>query len=81
MDRIADGVQDAIMSSLLSSLIKFFFHSEEVESTRAGQPAARLSKERVPSSAKGLFVIPDNFNDPLPPEIQRYFDGEYDDTF
>jgi hypothetical protein len=37
---------------------------------------ARLKKERVPGSAKGLFVVPDDFNDPLPPEIQRYFDGE-----
>jgi antitoxin (DNA-binding transcriptional repressor) of toxin-antitoxin stability system len=47
--------------------------------TRAGQPVARLKNERVPGSAKGLFVVPDNFNDPLPPEIQGYFDGEDDD--
>lgn len=24
------------------------------------------------------FVVPDDFNEPLPPEIQRYFDGESD---
>ena len=69
------------MSSLLSNLIKLLGRGGEVVITRGGQPVARLNKERVPGSAKGLFVVPDNFNDPLPSEIQRYFDGEDDDTF
>jgi antitoxin (DNA-binding transcriptional repressor) of toxin-antitoxin stability system len=69
------------MSSLLSNLIKFFARGGEVLIMRAGQPVASLKKDRVPGSAKDLFVVPDDFNDPLPPEIQRYFDGEDDDTF
>ena len=40
---------------------------------------APLLKDRVPGDAKGLFVVPDDFDDPLPPELQRYFDGEGDD--
>jgi len=28
--------------------------------------------------AEGQFVVPDDFDDPLPPEIQRYFEG-YED--
>jgi hypothetical protein len=67
------------MSDVLSILIKVFTRSEEVLITRAEQPVARLKKKRVPGDAKGLFVVPDNFNDPLPPEIQRYFDGQDDD--
>jgi antitoxin (DNA-binding transcriptional repressor) of toxin-antitoxin stability system len=67
------------VSRLLSYLIGVFARGGEVLVTRDGQPVARLKKERVPGDAKGLFVVPDNFNDPLPPELQRYFDGEDDD--
>ena len=72
-----------------SKLLRRVAGGEEVVNARAGHPVARLSpiepevtkprlKERVPGSAKGLVHIPDNFNDPLPPEIQKYFDGEGD---
>ena len=27
---------------------------------------------------RGQFTVPEDFDDPLPPEIQRYFDGESD---
>jgi hypothetical protein len=27
---------------------------------------------------RGQFVVPDDFDAPLPPEIQRYFDGDAD---
>jgi hypothetical protein len=36
-------------------------------------------KRRIPGSAKGLIVVPDDFNDPLPPDLQRYFDGKGED--
>jgi len=67
-----------------SKLLRRVARGEEVVIARAGHPVARLSpikpplKERVPGDAKGLFVVPDNFDDPLPPEIQRYFEGEED---
>ena len=25
---------------------------------------------------RGQLIVPDDFNDPLPPELQRYFEGE-----
>jgi prevent-host-death family protein len=67
-----------------SKLLRQVARGEEVVISRAGKPVARLSpikqplKERVPGSAEGLFVVPADFNDPLPPEIQRYFEGEED---
>jgi prevent-host-death family protein len=67
-----------------SKLLRRVARGEEVVIARAGKPVARLSpikappKERVPGDAKGLFVVPADFNDPLPPEIQRYFEGEED---
>jgi hypothetical protein len=29
---------------------------------------------------RGQFVVPDDFDAPLPPELQRYFDGDADKT-
>jgi len=69
------------VSSLLSKLIQLYARGEEVVITIAGRPVARPKKERVPGDARGLFVVPEDFNDPLPPEIQRYFEGEDDDSF
>ena len=67
-----------------SKLLKRVARGEEIVIARAGQPVARLApinptrKAREPGIWKGLFVVPDNFDDPLPPDIQRYFDGEED---
>ncbi len=67
-----------------SKLLRRVARGEEIVIARSGQPIARLSpiqpalKPRVPGDAKGLFVVPDDFDDPLPPEIQRYFEGEDD---
>jgi prevent-host-death family protein len=68
-----------------SKLLRRVARGEEVLIARAGHPVAHLSPikiplkaRRVPGSAEGLFVVPANFNDPLPPEIQRYFEGEED---
>ena len=55
--------------------------------TQAGQPVAEINPVKsdegneVPLTprpsglAEGQFVVPDDFDDPLPPEIQRYFEG------
>lgn len=55
--------------------------------TQAGQPVAEINPiksaeaEDVPLTprprglAKGDFVVPDDFDDPLPDEIQRLFEG------
>lgn len=57
--------------------------------TQAGRPVAELNpvKSDEPNGtralrpiglAEGQFIVPDDFDDPLPDEIQRYFDG-YED--
>jgi antitoxin (DNA-binding transcriptional repressor) of toxin-antitoxin stability system len=52
---------------------------EEVVIAKAGKPIAKLvpinnkGKKRVLGSAKGEFVVPDDFNDPLPKEIEDLF--------
>ena len=35
--------------------------------------------KRPSGLAKGLFTIPDDFEDPLPEEIQKYFEGRGDE--
>jgi len=52
---------------------------EEIVIAKAGKPVAKLVA--IPSerprfklgSAKGEFVVPDDFNDPLPKEIEDLF--------
>jgi len=52
---------------------------EEVIIAKAGTPVAKLvpidtkAKKRILGSAKGEFVVPDDFNDPLPKEIEDLF--------
>jgi prevent-host-death family protein len=54
--------------------------------TRSGQPFAEITpvvslpKDAAPALrpiglAEGQFVVPDDFDDPLPEEIQRLFEG------
>lgn len=48
---------------------------EEVIIIRAGKPVAKLVpiNHRMFGSAKGEFTVPDDFNDPLPKEIEDLF--------
>jgi prevent-host-death family protein len=55
----------------LANLVQEVGNGAEVVITRNGQPVARLvppeaaTPDRVPGSAKGLFVVPDDFDAPL----------------
>jgi prevent-host-death family protein len=63
----------------LSRLLERVALGEEVIIAKAGTPVAKLvpvtrrKKHRVLGSAKGEFTVPDDFNDPLPKEIEDLF--------
>jgi prevent-host-death family protein len=63
----------------LSRLLERVAMGEEVVIAKAGTPIAKLVslKSARPKfkfgSAKGEFVVPDDFNDPLPKEIEDLF--------
>jgi prevent-host-death family protein len=63
----------------LSKLLERVAMGEEIVIAKAGKPVARLvpvehSRPRFRfGSAKGEFVVPDDFNDPLPKEIEDLF--------
>jgi prevent-host-death family protein len=63
----------------LSKLLERVALGEEVVIAKAGKPVAKLiplnikPKKRMLGSAKGEFVVPDDFNDPLPKEIEDLF--------
>jgi prevent-host-death family protein len=63
----------------LSRLLARVALGEEVIIAKAGTPVARLVpidahvKGRVLGSAKGEFTVPEDFNDPLPKEIEDLF--------
>jgi prevent-host-death family protein len=63
----------------LSKLLERVALGEEIIIAKAGKPVAKLGplnggvKKRVLGSAKGEFTVPDDFNDPLPKEIEDSF--------
>ena len=61
----------------LSRLLERVAQGEEVVIAKGGQRVAKLvaipHNPRWLGSAKGEFVVPDDFNDPLPKEIEDLF--------
>lgn len=63
----------------LSRLLEKVAVGEEVIIAKAGKPVAKLvpvenaPRKRALGTAKGEFVVPDDFNDPLPPEVEESF--------
>jgi prevent-host-death family protein len=63
----------------LSKLLEKVALGEEVVIAKAGKPVAKLvpldnqPKKRILGSAIGEFTVPDDFNDPLPKEIEDLF--------
>lgn len=65
-------VELSLAESQLERLVDEAGAGEEVVITRDGKPVARLvapapsaGRARVPGSAKELFVVPDDFDEPL----------------
>jgi prevent-host-death family protein len=63
----------------LSKLLERVALGEEIVIAKAGKPVAKLvaindrPKTRILGSARGEFVVPDDFNNPLPKEIEDLF--------
>jgi prevent-host-death family protein len=67
----------------LSKLAERAAQGEEIVIARNGRPLARLvpMPERKPRKlglGKGLIWIGEDFDDPLPPDIQEAFEGKRD---
>lgn len=66
----------------LSHLLNRAIAGEDIVIAKAGKPMVRLVpvaepvEDRVLGIDEGLFVVPDDFNDPLPDEILAAFEGE-----
>ncbi len=65
-----------------SKLIQRVINGEEVVIARSGEPVARLgpishkgTRPRKPGSAKGLVQIGEDFDAPLPEDLQKAFLG------
>lgn len=70
----------------LSKLVDRAASGEEIVIAKAGKPKAKLVPYEAPRKQRifgqnllGITYIADDFDGPLPPEIQKYFDGESDD--
>jgi prevent-host-death family protein len=66
----------------LSELLNRAVLGEDIIIAKAGKPLVRLvpiakpKSRRVLGRDKGLFTVPDDFNAPLPDDLQAAFDGE-----
>lgn len=72
------GVHEA--KTHLSRLLEEVVGGEEVIITRRGTEVARLVPGRAPKKRQfgrdeGVFTLPDDFDDPLPDDIQAAFEG------
>lgn len=72
------GVHEA--KSTLSELLRRVALGEEVTITRGGEPVAMLvpAPRRGPrrfGSDEGRFTVPEDFDDPLPEDLRRAFEG------
>jgi len=72
------GVHEA--KTHLSRLLQRVELGEEVTIMRSGKPVARLVPALQPQRRqfgldRGRFEVPDDFNAPLPPELQRAFEA------
>ena len=69
----------------LSQLVERAAAGEEIIIAKSGQPKARLvplekpRPLRTPGAWKGKIWVADDFDDPLPPELLRAFNGEDDE--
>lgn len=64
----------------LSQLLRRVASGEEIIISNAGKPVARLvpidgARKRRLGTDQGAFKVPDDFNDPLPPEVLDAFEG------
>jgi prevent-host-death family protein len=64
----------------LSRLLKRVAMGEEIVITSSGEPVARLvpidkPRTRILGIDRGLFVVPDDFNDPLPEDMLAEFES------
>lgn len=62
-----------------SKLIEKARLGEDVIVAKAGKPVVRIvpvdapKKQRQPGSARGMFTMADDFDEPLPPEMLKAF--------
>ncbi len=66
----------------LSRLLEEVAQGKEIIIAKAGKPIAKLvpikddKSKRVPGRLKGKIVVPDDFDDPLPPEeLALWYEG------
>jgi prevent-host-death family protein len=78
-----EAVNIAEAKAKLSQLVDMAEHGQEVVLARHGRPVAKIvplsvqTTETYPNRGLGIdrgrFEVPDDFDDPLPPDFMRYF--------
>ncbi|MDE2881720.1 MAG: type II toxin-antitoxin system Phd/YefM family antitoxin [Acidobacteriota bacterium] len=74
-----DQVNIHAAKTQFSKLIARVQNGEEILIAKAGRPVARLVPanrpvRRVPGTSRQFLTIREDFDDPLPPDIMKYFE-------
>ena len=74
-----DQVNIHAAKTQFSKLIARVQNGEEILIAKAGRPVARLVSasrpvRRVPGTSRQFLTIREDFDDPLPPDIMKYFE-------
>ena len=72
------GVHEA--KTRLSQLLRLVDGGQEIEISRGGEPVARIVPIRSPGKRRlgideGVFVVPEDFDAPLPEDVLASFSG------
>ena len=60
----------------LSRLVERAAQGEEIVIAKAGRPMAKLAPWREPADLLELAYVVEDFDDPLPPEVQAEFESD-----
>lgn len=82
---MSDTINLYAAKTQLSKLVDRAAAGEEIVIAKAGKPKAKLVPYESPRKKRiggqnllGITYMAEDWDGPLPPEIQRYFDGESD---
>lgn len=70
----SDRLQIPELSKLIGRRVEILVVEEDVASQNAGESTA--TSRRVLGSLRGKLRVPEDFDEPLPDELQRAFEGE-----
>lgn len=76
----SDNLRIPELARLVGKRVEILVVEDDAESVNDGEPVANAepggSRSRVLGSLRGLLHVPDDFDEPLPEDVLRAFEGD-----